>query len=115
MADTEARRAEVWTVDFDPVRGHEQRRQRPALVVSADAFNAGAAGLVVVCPITTRERGVRFHVAVDPPEAGLRARSFVLCDQIRTVSVARLTARLGSLGRASMEIVEDRLRILLDL
>lgn len=115
MGDGTARRGEVWQVDFEPVRGHEQGRTRPAVVVSADAFNAGAAALVVVCPITRRERGIRFHLAVDPPEGGLRARSFVLCDQIRTISTERLTSRLGVLRAASVDGIEERLRILLDL
>lgn len=113
--DERPRRGEVWQVDFDPVRGHEQGRQRPAVIVSTDAFNAGPAALVVVCPVTTRERGVRLHVPVEPPEGGLRMRSVVLCDQVRTVSIQRLTARLGDLGPSSIAAIEERLRILLDL
>ncbi|MBI2324839.1 MAG: type II toxin-antitoxin system PemK/MazF family toxin [Chloroflexi bacterium] len=113
--DAAARRGEVWQIDFDPVRGHEQGRERPAVVVSADAFNAGPAALVVVCPLTTRQRGIRFHVPVEPLEGGLRARSFVLCDQIRTVSTERLISRLGSLSTTSVDAIEERLRILLDL
>lgn len=115
MVDGKPRRAEVWQVDLEPVRGHEQGRPRPAVVVSADTFNAGPAELVVVCPMTTRARGIRFHVPVEPPEGGLRVRSFVLCDQIRTVSTDRLTSRLGMLQAISLEAIEERLRILLDL
>lgn len=115
MVDGEARRGEVWQVDFEPVRGHEQGRQRPAVVVSADTFNAGPAALVVVCPVTTRERGIRFHLAVDPPEGGLRTRSFVLCDQVRTISTDRLISRLGTVRSTSLGAIEERLRILLDL
>lgn len=115
MVEGGPRRGEVWQVDFDPIRGHEQGRQRPAVVVSADAFNAGPAALLVVCPLTTRERRIRFHVPVDPPEGGLHVRSFVLCDQIRTISTDRLTARLGLLHVASLGAIEERLRILLDL
>ena len=115
MDEEGARRGEVWRVDLEPVRGHEQGRERPAVVVSADAFNAGPAGLVAVCPLTTRDRGIRFHVPVEPPEGGLRVRSFVLCDQVRTVSTERLLSRDGALTTTSMRMVEERLRILLDL
>lgn len=115
MDEASARRGEVWQVDFDPVRGHEQGRSRPAVVVSADAFNAGPSRLLVVCPLTSRERRVRFHVPVEPPEGGLRARSFVLCDQIRTISTERLTSRSGALDGRSMAAIDDRLRILLNL
>ena len=41
-------RGEVWSVDLDPVRGHEQAGTRPALVVSVDEFNEGPADLVVI-------------------------------------------------------------------
>lgn len=113
--DEQPRRGEVWRVELGAVRGHEQRGERPAVVVSADSFNAGPAGLVVVCPMTTRERGIRMHVPVEPPDGGVRARSVVLCDQVRTVSRERLTTRLGVIRRSSLEAVEERLRILLDL
>ncbi|HEX9269994.1 MAG TPA: type II toxin-antitoxin system PemK/MazF family toxin [Candidatus Limnocylindria bacterium] len=115
MADGTARRGEVWRVDFDPVRGHEQGRQRPAVVVSPNAFTAGPAALLVVCPVATRERRIRFHVRIEPPEGGLRADSFVLCDQLRTVSTVRLISRLGAVAAPSLAAIDDRLRILLDL
>ncbi len=55
-------RGEVWMVDLDPTRGHEQRGTRPALVVSVDLFNASPAGLVVVLPITSKAKNIRSHV-----------------------------------------------------
>ena len=45
------RRSEVWGVDFDPAVGHEQGLRRPALILSADTWNAGPGGLVTVVPI----------------------------------------------------------------
>jgi mRNA interferase MazF len=108
-------RGEIWTADFDPIRGHEQGGQRPALVVSADTFNAGPAGLVVVLPLTTKSKGVRSHVAVDPPEGGLTARSFIKCEDVRSISLARLSRQWGTVTAATLTAVEDRLRILLDL
>ena len=66
-------RGEIWMIDFDPTRGHEQAGKRPALVVSDDVFNAGPAGLVIALPLTSKAKGVRSHVAVQPPEGGLPA------------------------------------------
>lgn len=108
-------RGSVWRIDPDPVRGHEQGRARPAVIVSADTFNTGPSTLVIVCPMTTADRRIPYHVRVDPPEGGLRATSFVLCDQVRAISVGRLISLLGALGPASMASIDDRLRILLDL
>ena len=63
-------RGEVWYVDLNPVRGHEQAGRRPALVISVDRFNRGPAGLAVVLPATSREKGIPFHVEMSPPKAG---------------------------------------------
>ena len=41
-------RGEIWMVDLNPARGHEQAGYRPCLVVSVDLFNHGPAELVVV-------------------------------------------------------------------
>ena len=108
-------RGEVWMTDFDPTRGHEQAGMRPGLVISIDAFNAGPAELVVILPLTTREKRVRSHVPVEPPEGGLRRRSFIKCEDVRSVALERLSKRLGAISPATIEAVELRLRILLNL
>lgn len=54
----EPSRGEIWLVDLNLVKGHEQAGVRPALIVSVDPFNQGPAGLVVVLPITTKAKGM---------------------------------------------------------
>ena len=110
-----ASRGEVWTVNLDPTRGHEQAGTRPALVVSSDQFNHGPAGLVVVVPMTTTERGIPLHVRIDLPEGGVRRTSFAKCEDVRSVSSRRLGKRWGIVQSSTMSIVADRLRILLEL
>ena len=102
-------------VDLSPTRGHEQDLLRPAVVVSSDGFNRSAAELVIVLPVTRTSRGVPFHVEVDPPEGGLRAKSYVLCDQIRTVAKERLGALRGELTQTTLRRCDERIRVLLDL
>lgn len=108
-------RGKIWNVDLDPVRGHEQAGRRPGLVVSVDPFNHGPAGLVVVLPLTSRMKNSHFHLPVEPPEGGLRSRSFVKTEDIRSVSMERLASRRGVVRPETLELVEDRLRILLGL
>ncbi|MBI2918580.1 MAG: type II toxin-antitoxin system PemK/MazF family toxin [Chloroflexi bacterium] len=115
MRAAQPSRGEVWLVDLSPTRGHEQAGVRPALVVSADLFNHGPAGLIVVVPLTTRAREIPLHVAVTPPEGGPREPSFVKCEDIRSVSRGRLTQRWGAVGERTLAEVEDRLRVLLEL
>ncbi len=103
---------DVWLVDFSVPAGHEQGGRRPALVVSADQFNHGPVGLVIVVPLTTTARGVPLHVSVEPPEGGLRERSFAMCEQVRSLSRDRLVEPWGRVRATTMREVVMRLRLL---
>ena len=112
---TAPKRGDVWLVNLDPTQGREQAGRRPALVVSTDLFNASPAELVIVLPITSKDKGIRSHVRIESPEGGLKAVSFAKCEDVRSVSVSRLKKRWGQVSRDTFESVEDRLRILLEL
>jgi mRNA interferase MazF len=82
---------QVWFVDFEPVRGREQGRDRPALVVSS-RLHLGLTGgqLVTVLPLTSVERAGWLHrVRVAAGEG------WVITEQIRTVTAQRFR-RLAS-------------------
>ncbi len=71
----------IW-IDLDPTVGHEQGGRRPAIVLSPHSYNA-AAGLCVVCPITSRVRDYPFEAAL--PESAV-FHGAVLADQPRSIS-----------------------------
>jgi mRNA interferase MazF len=109
-------RGEIWLADLDPTRGHEQAGARPILIISNDAFNHGPAGLVFGLPLTRTDRRIPLHVSVDPPEGGLSARSFILCDTLRSISKDRLGLQAwGRVSGRTMRRVEDILRVLMNL
>ncbi len=112
---TQIKRGEIWLADLDPTRGREQAGTRPVLVVSTDYFNKGYANLVYAIPITSRDKKIRSHVAVMPPEGGLTLPSFIMCEAMRSISKQRLIKRFGSIASDTMLDVEDNLKILLDL
>src|SRR5438552_12530107 len=105
----EPRRGEVWFGTLDPVQGREQAGERPLLIVSDDLFNLSAADLVIALPLTTRHKGIPYHVEITPPEAGLRQRSFIKCEDVRSLSKARLSQRWGAVSSGTMGLVENRL------
>lgn len=89
---------------------------RPVLIISTDPFNHGPSGLVFAIPLTRTDRRIPAHVPLDPPEGGVSARSFILCDALRSISKDRLQGRpWGTITPATMRRVEDTLRILLEL
>ena len=110
-----ASRGEIWLVGLDRTTGREQAGMRPALVISVDIFNHGAAELVIAIPITSRAKGVPLHIKVDPPEGGLSLTSYVKCEDVRSISTSRLIRKLGTVSPQTIESVEDRLQILLGL
>jgi mRNA interferase MazF len=108
-------RGEVWFTDFGDPIGHEQGWRRPCLIVSVDGLNHGPAGLAIVLPITSVEKGIPYHVEVNPPEGGLKARSFIKCEDVRSISTDRLIKPFGTVTPATLSEVGYRLRVLLNL
>lgn len=108
-------RGEVWLIDLNPVKGHEQAGKRPCLVISVNLFNQGASGLAVVLPITSKDKKIPFHVKINSPEAGLKVKSFIKCEDIRSVSLERFIKKLGMVDNKIIAEVEQRLRILIGL
>jgi mRNA interferase MazF len=108
-------RREIWTANFRPTIGHEQSGLCPCLVISADGLNHSAADLTIVIPITSKAKGIASHVEVNPPEGGLTMRSFIKCEDIRSISTDRLVKSLGTLTAETLSDVATKLQFLLNL
>ena len=85
------------------------------LVVSDDAFNAGRSGLVIVVPLTSHFKNIPYHVAVEPPEGGLKLTSYIKCEDVRSIARERLEVSWGAVSAETLAAVEDRLRLLMRL
>jgi mRNA interferase MazF len=108
------RRGDVWNIDFGRPTGHEQGAgSRPGLVVSTDEFNNSGAGLVMVAPLTTSQRGYPSRIKVLSGESELRETSWAAVEHLRSVSVLRLLEYRGSVDRAILTEVERVLDLLL--
>lgn len=110
---TKPLRGEVWFVDLNPTKGHEQSGRRPGLVISDDIFNTGPAGLVVILPLTTKNKNIPLHERLDPSEGGLKEVSYVKCEDIRSVSQQRLLSRIGKVRCERLKAIEEKVKILL--
>jgi|SRR5579872_270326 len=109
-------RGEVWLVNLDPTIGHEQAKLRPCLVISNNELNHGPSHLHIVLPITSKNRENPLHVKIQSPEGGVDKESFILCDQIRTVSRKRFKSKgLGSVTQLTLRAIEHILAILINI
>jgi mRNA interferase MazF len=110
------KRGEVYLVDFEPAKGAEIKKTRPALVIQNDVANRYSP-ITIIAAITSHFDAKLYptEVLVKKPEGGLTADSVVLLNQIRSIDKARLVKRLGTAKPETMEKVEDALRISLEL
>lgn len=113
-------RGEIWQVDFDPARGSEAKKTRPAVVVSNDRANASASrlgrGVVTVVPVTSNVATVYpFQVFLPAATTGLAADSKAQAEQVRSVAIERLRRRIGRLSAAERAQLDDAMRLHLEL
>ena len=113
----EINRGDVIDIDFDPARGHEIRKTRPAVVVQNDIGNQYSP-LVIVAPIRGAEHIKRFYPVIVPVEkgvGGLDKKSIVQCDQIKSLDKSRIVAKRGHFSKNIMKDVDAALKISLAL
>ncbi|PIR85713.1 mRNA-degrading endonuclease [Candidatus Kaiserbacteria bacterium CG10_big_fil_rev_8_21_14_0_10_44_10] len=69
----------VW-VDFNPTRGREQAKVRPAIVVSPKTYNQKT-NLAIMCPITSVQKNYPFEVKVEDKKVS----GVILSDHVRSL------------------------------
>lgn len=90
------RAGDVVLVDLNPQRGREQGGRRPVVVVSHRRY-AVIPGLFLGVPLTSVDRRLPHHVAVDPDlRSGLRRTSYAMTEQVRLLSLTRVERTLGA-------------------
>lgn len=113
----EIRRGDVLDIDFDPVRGHEISKTRPAVVVQNDIGNQYSP-LIIVSPIRGAEHIKRTYpviVTVEKGAGGLDKKSVVQCDQIKSLDKSRIVGKRGHFPREIMKHIDAALKISLAL
>jgi mRNA interferase MazF len=86
----------IW-MDFDPQKGHEQAKRRPALVLTEQSYSR-ASGLVVVCPLTSKRKPYPFALPVDVD----KIEGAVLVDQLKSMDWAARRATFHSKADAAL-------------
>jgi mRNA interferase MazF len=114
-SERQYKRGDVLLIDFEPVRGSEQGRVRPAVVIQNDIANQYSPVLIVAA-ITASPRAPHLtDIEVSAPEGGLRKDSKVLLNQIRTIDKVRVIERWGTFADETMRKVDEGLKISLGL
>ncbi|QUH00518.1 type II toxin-antitoxin system PemK/MazF family toxin [Saccharopolyspora erythraea] len=114
------RRGDVYWVDFEPIRGSEANKTRPAVVVSNDAANRSAErarrGVITVVPLTSNvTRVLPFQVRLRAADCGLAGDSKAQAEQVRAVAFHRLGKRIGRVPEDTLTKLDNALRLHLGL
>lgn len=113
-------RGEIRFVDLEPIRGAEANKRRPVVIVSNDGANATASrlgrGVVTVVPVTSNvARVYPFQVLLPASSTGLDVDSKAQAEQVHSVAVERIGARIGLIPRDALLALDDALRLHLAL
>ncbi len=100
------KKGDIISVTFDPQSGHEQQGRRPALVLSNYLFNK-ATSLAIVCPLTTMDRKIPFHL---PIPDGSKVTGFIMMEQIKSIDYVSRNAKF--IQKAPDQLIDDALSIL---
>jgi mRNA interferase MazF len=114
------RRGDICIIDLEPVRGTEANKSRPAVIVSNDGANGTATrlgrGVLTVVPVTSNvDRVYPFQVLLPADSTGLSVDSKAQAEQVRSVDVARVQRRVGSVPGDLMRELDNALRLHLAL
>jgi len=111
------KRGDLYLVQFDPARGHEIQKTRPALVIQNDIGNQYSP-VTIVAAMTSKLSPSPYpvEVVVAPSKGnGLSVPSAIQLSQIRSVDRERLVKRIGTLDAATMRKVDRAIEISLGL
>lgn len=109
------RRGDIYLIDYEPVRGSEVNKARPAVIVSNDAANQSVQrmgrGVITVVPLTSNtSRVFPFQVFLPADECHLAKDSKAQCEQVRAVAVERVLHRIGTVPARRVAELDAALR-----
>lgn len=115
QTQTQILRGDIFSVDFEPVRGSEQGKVRPALVIQNDIGNRYSPTIIVAAITTGNYSRFDVNVVIKALEGGLANDSIILLNQIRTIDRTRLSRYWGRVSPQTMEQVDEAIKISLGL
>ncbi|MCI6609532.1 MAG: type II toxin-antitoxin system PemK/MazF family toxin [Ezakiella sp.] len=109
-------RGDLIYADLSPVIGSEQGGVRPVLVIQNDIGNKFSPTTIVAAITSVKNKSnLPTHVKIGDKSSGLPKESVILLEQIRTIDKKRLKDKIGRVSDDFMKIIDEALKISLNL
>ena len=110
MVDYIPNRGEIVWINFDPQKGKEIKKIRPALVISPQKYNQKT-GLLLCMPVTSQVKGYPFEVTINAEQI----KGAVLCDQVRSFDWREREAeKITTLSKDRLQLALEKLKLLIN-
>lgn len=108
---------EIWIADLNPQIGTEPGKTRPVLTIQTNLLNKVPHPSTIVCPITTniKKDTEILRVHLKKGTANIHQACDIMIDQIRAIDNKRLVKRIGALPEELIGMVQENIKIVLDL
>ncbi len=110
MVDYIPARGDIVWINFEPQKGKEIIKTRPALVISPQKYN-DKTGLFLCMPITSKVKNYPFELAINTAEL----QGVILCDQVRSFDWrAREAKKILTITKDEVKLALAKFKLLVD-
>jgi mRNA interferase MazF len=110
------KRGTVVLVSLDPTGAHEQRGDRPCVVVTNPTVSSDQRfPMLAVIPLTSTQGEGALYPSLIPGPSGLRQPSWALIDQLRSVDKRRVTTVFGEVSSDELAAIDEGIQLFLGL
>src|SRR3989344_4286865 len=108
MVTIKIKRGDIVLVNLEPVKGSEQGKIRPALIIQNDVANEYSP-TTIIAPITPKVYTKEFptNVNLSQKESKLEKDSTILLNQIRTIDKSRIIKKISSVDSTIIKKVDS--------
>ncbi|MDW7677748.1 MAG: type II toxin-antitoxin system PemK/MazF family toxin [Bacillota bacterium] len=106
-------RGDIYFANLSGSVGSEQDGVRPVLIIQNDIGNKYSSTVIVAC-VTTKKKG-NMPTHVDIEGCGLKHKSVILMEHIKTIDKMRLIGYTGTVNSEKMREIEQATKISLGM
>lgn len=107
----EVKQGDIWSIDFEPQKGKEITKRRPAIVIDIDDISFHSVRMIV--PITSWKKEFdryEWLLKLDDYKAlGLNNPSCVNCHQVKSFSLERFHKKIGTIDFETLMQIHEKI------